>query len=91
MFYVVIMKYFWFESKKFLIYDEMEHGIRNGLRIKVVGDIGRKGRKRREPVDEVDLALGSRALSAYMRQHMSIQQSNSQPGIFFWAFVIVSN
>ena len=46
----------------------MEHGIRNGLRIKVVGDIGRKGRKRREPVDEVDLALGSRALSAYMRQ-----------------------
>ena len=48
----------------------MEHGIRNGLRIKVVGDIGRKGRKRREPVDEVDLALGSRALSAYMRQHM---------------------
>ena len=47
----------------------MEHGIRNGLRIKVVGDIGRKGRKRREPVDEVDLALGSRALSAYMRQH----------------------
>ena len=48
----------------------MEHGIRNGLRIKVVGDIGRKGRKRREPVDEVDLALGSRALSAYMRQQM---------------------
>ena len=48
----------------------MEHGIRNGLRIKVVGDIGRKGRKRREPVDEVDLALGSRALSAYMRQHL---------------------
>ena len=32
----------------------MEHGIMNGLRIKVVGDIGRKGRKRREPVDEVD-------------------------------------
>ena len=48
----------------------MEHGILNGLRIKVVGDIGRKGRKRREPVDEVDLALGSRALSAYMRQHL---------------------
>ena len=47
----------------------MEHGILNGLRIKVVGDIGRKGRKSREPVDEVDLALGSRALSAYMRQH----------------------
>ena len=54
MFYVVIMKYFWFQSKKFLIYDEMEHGILNGLRIKVVGDIGRKGRKRREPVDAVD-------------------------------------
>ena len=54
----------------------MEHGIRNGLRIKVVGDIGRKGRKRREPVDEVDLALGSRALSAYMRQHsvMAVHQ-----------------
>ena len=49
----------------------MEHGILNGLRIKVVGDIGRKGRKSREPVDEVDLALGSRALSAYMRQHLS--------------------
>ena len=48
----------------------MEHGILNGLRIKVVGDIGRKGRKRREPVDEVDLARGSRALSAYMRQHI---------------------
>ena len=50
----------------------MEHEILNGLRIKVVGDIGRKGRKRREPVDEVDLALGSRALSAYMRQQLSI-------------------
>ena len=50
----------------------MEHGIRNGLRIKVVGDIGRKGRKSREPVDEVDLARGSRALSAYMRQHLSV-------------------
>ena len=48
----------------------MEHEILNGLRIKVVGDIGRKGRKSREPVDEVDLARGSRALSAYMRQHM---------------------
>ena len=50
----------------------MEHDIRNGLRIKVVGDIGRKGRKSREPVDEVDLALGSRALSAYMRQQVTI-------------------
>ena len=70
MFYVVIMKYFWFQSKKFLIYDEMEHEILNGLRIKVVGDIGRKGRKSREPVDEVDLALGSRALSAYMRPQL---------------------
>ena len=49
----------------------MEHEILNGLRIKVVGDIGRKGRKSREPVDEVDLARGSRALSAYMRQHSS--------------------
>ena len=47
----------------------MEHGVLDGVRITVVVDIGRKGRKRREPVDEVDLALGSRALSAYMRQH----------------------
>ena len=52
----------------------MEHGVLNGLRIKVVGDIGRKGRKRREPVDEVDLALGSRALSAYMRQQPSTSE-----------------
>ena len=53
----------------------MEHGILNGLRIKVVGDIGRKGRKSREPVDEVDLALGSRALSAYMRQHVIAEKA----------------
>ena len=57
----------------------MEHGILNGLRIKVVGDIGRKGRKSREPVDEVDLALGSRALSAYMRQQVSKHKSPLKP------------
>ena len=55
----------------------MEHEILNGLRIKVVGDIGRKGRKSREPVDEVDLALGSRALSAYMRQQVYVKLSLS--------------